>query len=411
MKPNAYQDTYLAQQSHDVAADCSEQMATNAPNRSMRRNLCILISIHAAQTLRSISTVQVRGPRFVHLVSSFLRLPTNIPTSLKMNLLMTFLNSILNYVQIFTQFRLKAMKRLIFRKPDTPPKPEDYPDPFPWLEGTRICRKFGKVVVKCHTKDGIVARKVGQKSGSMRTEAFMGKYAREVAGMSVPAFRGLQTREERVILTTDFDPGQPLDAVWSKMTHQNQASIKQELKQQIQLMRKCKTNFLCCTNQQGELDPKIPVPDPYHPGFSASRLKSNVDEATFDAEKVEMVKRRGPKNYALKLERMVQELPKDYTGRFVLTHGDLCASNILVQETNQNNSKDKSNRPRYVISSIIDWQFSGFFPEYMEYAIMKTRPGLAGWERNLVCGVLEEMGHSCSKARLEVEKMVRDPLG
>ena len=125
-----------------------------------------------------------------------------------------------------------------------------------------------------------------------------------------------------------------------------------------------------------------------------------------------MVKRRGPKDYAknnaLRLQRMMHKLPKGYTGRFVLTHGDLSACNILVQDTNKNDPKNS--RPHYVISSIIDWQYSGFFPEYMEHAIARTRPGCDIWWRNLIRGLLEEMDLGCSKARIEVEKMVRDPL-
>jgi Phosphotransferase enzyme family len=315
---------------------------------------------------------------------------------------------LLTYIQIFTDFKLKVMNRLWFGKPDPASDVDDHPDPYPWLEGTRIYRKFGKVVVKCNTKDGVVARKVGYNGGNLKTEAFMGNYAREVAGMKVPAFLGLKTHEEHTIMTTDFDPGEPLDGVWDKLTYKNQASIKQELKQQIQLMRQCRTNHLCCANQHRELDPKIPIPDPYNPCIVAARLKPCADEATFDANEVEMVKRRGPKNYALRLQLMMQELPKDYTGRFVLTHGDLSASNILVQDTNKNDPKNS--RPHYVISSIIDWQYSGFFPEYMEYAMAKTRPGPDVWARNLICGLLEEMDLGCSKARIEVEKMVRDPL-
>lgn len=325
-----------------------------------------------------------------------------------MNFFMSILHLILTYIQIITNFRLKVMNRLWFGGSDPPSNVDDQTDPYPWLEGTRIYRKFGKVVVKCNTRDGVVARKVGYKGGNLETEGFMAKYAREVAHMKVPAFRGLNTQEGHTILTTDFDPGQPLDRVWNKMSYTNQASIKQELKQQIQLMRQCKTNHLCCANQHGQLDPKIPIPDPYNPCIVAARLRPCANEATFDANKVEMVKRRGPKNYALRLEHMMHELPKDYTGRFVLTHGDLSACNILVQDTNKNDPKNS--RPHYVISSIIDWQFSGFFPEYMEYAIAKTRPGTDVWWRNVICGLLEEMNHGCSKARIEVEKMVRDPL-
>ncbi len=173
-------------------------------------------------------------------------------------------------------------------------------------------------------------------------------------------------------------------------------------------MRQCKTDHLCCANQHGEPDPKIPIPDPYNPCIVTGRLKACADESTFDANKVETVKRRGLTNRTLRLQHLMQELPKDYTGRFVLTHGDLSSANILVQNINKNDPKNS--RPHYVISSIIDWQFSGFFPEYMEYAIEKTRTGVDVWWRSFICGLLEEMHLDCSKARIGVEKLVRHPL-
>lgn len=43
--------------------------------------------------------------------------------------------------------------------------------------------------------------------------------------------------------------------------------------------------------------------------------------------------------------------------QFVLTHGDLAARNIMVD--------NESGR----ITEIVDWEYSGFFPEYMEYAL------------------------------------------
>lgn len=325
-----------------------------------------------------------------------------------MNFLMNFPTFILIFIQFFTDFKLKVINRLWFGKVDASSLIDDHYNPYPWLEGTRIYSKFGKVVVKCNTEDGVVARKVDHKGGNLKTEALMAKYAREVAGMKVPAFRGLKIHEGHQIITTDFDPGEPLAGVWNKLTYQNQASIKRELKQQIQLMRQCTTNHLCCANQHGELDAKIPIPDPYNRCQVGARLKPCADEATFDANKVEMVKRRGLKNYALRFQHVMQQLPKDYSGRFVLTHGDLTASNILVQDRHKN--EGKNSRPYYVLSSLIDWQFSGFFPEYMEYAIAKTHPGRDVWPRDFICSLLEEMGLGCSKARIEVEKMVRGLL-
>lgn len=53
--------------------------------------------------------------------------------------------------------------------------------------------------------------------------------------------------------------------------------------------------------------------------------------------------------------------------KFVLTHGDLAARNIMVHECK--------------ITGIADWEYSGFFPEYMEYAlatVVQDNVGVSG---------------------------------
>ncbi|KAK4135152.1 hypothetical protein BT67DRAFT_363541, partial [Trichocladium antarcticum] len=47
---------------------------------------------------------------------------------------------------------------------------------------------------------------------------------------------------------------------------------------------------------------------------------------------------------------------------FVLTHADLTVNNIMV-------AKD-STSGKYVVTGIIDWDRSGFFPDYVEYAVL-----------------------------------------
>lgn len=289
--------------------------------------------------------------------------------------------------------------------------PDDKYDPYPWLNGERTYNDRGHMVVKFNSPDGVIAAKVGPEGGNLKTEAFLLKYAREVADMKVPRFRGLEYYEGHTIMKTDFDPGQPLDKVWNKLSNQNRASIKEELKKQIRLMRQCKSHHHGCVNQHGEHDSKIPIPDPYNPCRLFSRSRPCTDEATFDNNKIEMVKKRGPENVGLglakKLEPMLPELSKEYTDRFVLTHGDLAACNILVQDINKNGLKNS--RPFYSISSIIDWQYSGFFPEYMEYALERKRVGGGQWQ-SFMCGLLKEMGLDCSQNRMKFEQLVQDRL-
>jgi aminoglycoside phosphotransferase len=304
---------------------------------------------------------------------------------------------------------LSYISGLLFGNSNPPSMAQDHSDPYPWLEGTRIYNLFGKMVVKCETDQGAVVRKIFLKCSNLKSEACMGNYARTTARMMVPAFRNWKIENGHEILTTAYVPGQPVDEVWNKMTWKNQASIREELKEQIRLMRQCTSEKLGCVNMAGKFDPKIPVPDPYNPCQPRLRIRPCSDEQTFDANKLKMVKRRGAPGLAANVHERMQEklneLSMDHPTRFVLTHGDLTSGNIMVQDIYQNDPKNP--KPHYVISGIIDWQFSAFFPEYMEYAIAKLRPGKDVWGHNFIPSLLEEMGHGCSNARLEVERLAR----
>ena len=302
------------------------------------------------------------------------------------------------------------MSGLLFGNSNPPSMAQDHSDPYPWLKGTRIYICFGNVVVKCETDQGPVVRKISVKGSNLKSEACMGNYARVTAGMMVPAFRNWKIENGHEILTTAYDSGQPVSDVWHRMTWKNQASIKEELREQIRLMRQCTSENLGCVNINGKFDHKIPVPDPYNPCSKFSRIKPCSDEQTFDANKIKNIK--APPSWVTnaqnRIQEILKELPTNYHTRFVLTHGDLTSGNIMVQNIYQNDPENR--KPYYVISGIIDWQWSGFFPEYMEYAIAKLRPGKDVWGHNFIPSLLEEMGHGCSKARLEIEKLAQGPI-
>ena len=88
----------------------------------------------------------------------------------------------------------------------------------------------------------------------------------------------------------------------------------------------------------------------------------------------------GPKEFWLQLKRSVPALQKR---RFVLTHVDLSPRNILVEDS--------------TITGIVDWEFSGFYPEDMELglflAVMKADEG---W-----MDILREMLPTVSERRVE----------
>ncbi|KAE8419785.1 kinase-like domain-containing protein [Aspergillus pseudocaelatus] len=69
---------------------------------------------------------------------------------------------------------------------------------------------------------------------------------------------------------------------------------------------------------------------------------------------------------------------------FVLTHGDLAARNIMVKDGK--------------ITGIVDWEYSGLFPEYMEYAMATViHDCQEDWWKPHLKEILEPCGYKRAK--------------
>lgn len=119
-------------------------------------------------------------------------------------------------------------------------------------------------------------------------------------------------------------------------------------------------------NVNGEFDSKATFFEPCHPSFQTS-CTAFANEHDFDSDKVEEVRKMNPA-VAGQLEKQIQKLSHSYSQSFVLTHGDLNARNILVKLVMQGSPTI----PVWQISSILDWERSGFVPEYMEYTLARV---------------------------------------
>lgn len=275
-------------------------------------------------------------------------------------------------------------------------------DPYPWLQGERISELVGRVVVKCRAGDGFVAKKVSHVSDHLDSQAYMLKYATEVAGVKAPKFHRLYVQENARLMVTDYDSGVRLDTVWQTLDHANKTSIRKDLQEQIRQMRKYSKSSIGRVNENGKLDPKVAFPDPCHPSLDTSCTAFST-EADFDAHKVAEVRKKNPAA-AVDLQNRIQKLSQSYAQKFVLTHGDLNPRNIHVKRI----ADASSGRSVWQISGILDWERSGFFPEYMEYALAKISISHNRDWRKFLVGLLEDMEVSCSKERVKVEYIATD---
>jgi Phosphotransferase enzyme family len=277
-------------------------------------------------------------------------------------------------------------------------------EPYPWLEGERISIFLGRLMIKCLSVDGhrFVAKKVAHHSDYLESEAYMLKYATDIAHVRAPKLHQMERQRNVNLMVTDFDPGVLLESVWRILKDTDKASIKKQLQEQIRRMRTCTKPFIGRVNVIGEIDVNVRFPDPCHPS-TRTACTTFPSEAEFDAHKINEVRKNSP-IAAIELQKRTERLSKCYTQKFVLTHGDLNARNIHVMNTR----KAVGGNPVSQISSILDWERSGFFPEYMGYTLAKISGSHDPEWRTFLTGLLEEMQLSCSDERVLVELMATD---
>lgn len=204
----------------------------------------------------------------------------------------------------------------------------------------------------------------------------------------------LNTTAEKPLATamvSERVPGVPLVNLWLDLSEAEQTSIKDQLRTQLARMRSCTQPYIGRVHHQPAWCAYERLTETYCGPFST--------EKEFDAWCLARLGRaRGPMvrwKWAriLARERKSEHLLEEQAGAadcFVLTHGDLTPRNIMVQDG--------------AITGIVDWERSGFFPAYAEYAYaMESCPMHEDWWMP----VLKEVLQPCSDQRLEFTRLIQ----
>ncbi|KAK4642857.1 hypothetical protein QC761_401200 [Podospora bellae-mahoneyi] len=251
------------------------------------------------------------------------------------------------------------------------------------VKGNEIYNFFGNRVIKTTTPSGVaLAVKVKPPKGFDRSEADMMQYA-ATNGILAPNVRGVYDviahRLLARVMVSELVPGVSLDQAWHDLTPGEQSSIKEQLRTQLTRMRACKQPFI------GRLD-RQPAQNLYD-SIGTTKLGPFDSEEQFDEWCLARV--NGNALTKWKWKRFVEKERRASSGSFVLTHGDLTPRNIMVKDGQ--------------ITGIIDWERSGFYPEYAEYAFaMKLCHSHEEWW----IPVLKELLQPCSKERLEFTGLI-----
>lgn len=257
-----------------------------------------------------------------------------------------------------------------------------YPDA---AHGKEIYNFFGNRVLEHTTPTGaILAIKVKPPTALDRSEADMMQYA-ATNHVLAPNVRGVYdivtTKPIARVLVSERVPGVPLADIWTDLTDAEKSGLKAQIRAQLARMRACTQPFIGRVGRQHVRNVYDRISQTYCGPFA--------DEKVFD--KWCLARLAGGPFVRWKWQRVLERERRDSPGAFVLTHGDLTPRNILVQGG--------------VITGIVDWERSGFFPEYAEYAFAMA---LCHAHEKWWIPVLKEVLQPCSEQRLEFTCLVEN---
>ncbi|OJJ73870.1 hypothetical protein ASPBRDRAFT_41617 [Aspergillus brasiliensis CBS 101740] len=213
------------------------------------------------------------------------------------------------------------------------------------IQGKDIYNDLGRVVESETTGGKLVAVKIGYTATFRRSEAAMMNYAHEVGVLAPRVLGCYDVKPKMTVTVADRVPGQSLDKVWHDLTESQRKSIESQLWQQVQEMRRHTQPYI---GRIGNIE-TYDVFDDWNDDRDFGPFES---EKEFDEWCLNKIKFLPQKIFWWPLlSRM-----RNKSSKFVLTHGELAARNIMVHDGQ--------------ITGITDWRCSGFYPEYMEYALV-----------------------------------------
>ncbi|OAX79860.1 hypothetical protein ACJ72_05816 [Emergomyces africanus] len=156
-------------------------------------------------------------------------------------------------------------------------------------------------------------------------------------------------------------PGSSLDKHWESLDDKTKQSLCRRTWDLISMIRQIpqkpelKHLFQCAADGSPTLDPLIQdIQQPPTPLETDSQLRSRIYERYI---------RYGGSRYR---DQLLDMLP--HSSSSVFTHADIAPRNIMVDEN-------------YQITGLLDWEYSGWYPDYWEYAqIMRPACQTGDWQ-------------------------------
>lgn len=175
-------------------------------------------------------------------------------------------------------------------------------------------------------------------------EAAAMRFVREKTSVPVPKVLDahVDAESKHVVIMMEYIDGRPLDEEWDSYDDLQKRSVESQLRKYLEELRQIPGTFVGsvdgsnCNDQLFDNDPTLSGP------FDS--------EADFQKGLIGALKERGSQTWTDVVIRFIEAMPPH---KIVLTHNDIAPRNILVRDAK--------------VVGIVDWEFSGFYPEYWDY--------------------------------------------
>ena len=175
-------------------------------------------------------------------------------------------------------------------------------------------------------------------------EAHTMRFVSEKTSLPVPKVLDayIDTKSKHACIVMEYIDGRPLDEEWDSYDETQKQCVSSQLKHFLDEIRQIPGAFVgsvdgsCCKDQLFNYVPTLCGP------FQS--------EHAFHQGLINAVKGKGSDPWKDLIIRFLKGMPPH---KIVLTHNDIAPRNILVRNAN--------------VVGIVDWELSGFYPEYWEY--------------------------------------------
>ena len=172
---------------------------------------------------------------------------------------------------------------------------------------------------------------------------YLGRHAPSIP---IPEALGAITSEKTAYIFMSFVPGPTLEKVWSQLSKEQKISLGDQLSRVLLKLRELKIpkdGMLGGVDREGCKDSRR------HTRVSQKPIRSIAEFEDFIFS--------NPLFGGSVYIRLLRTMSQSHTPDIVFSHGDLRPANIVVLPDQQGN---------YSISGILDWEMSGFYPDYWE---------------------------------------------